>query len=98
MTIHCPCCGTPVNALPLEQAMLSLTPLMQRIVRQVERRPGISRAALADAVYADDPDGGPMWAEKTVSVTIAQQRDKLAAAGWQLVSRPRGAYRLEVAA
>ncbi len=97
----CPCCGHPMAVPNLEAACRDVGPIMARILRVVAQRPGISLAALVDAVYADDPEGGPLTARATLVRRIGQERTRLARHGLR-VRGPRGTgtyaagYRLHV--
>jgi hypothetical protein len=70
----------------------------QRLVDVVSNRPdGITIGDLVDAVYADDPDGGPVTAPRSVNAMIHMANRQLAAQGHQIrpMSLGRGArYRL----
>jgi hypothetical protein len=70
----------------------------QRVVNIVSSRPdGIAIGDLVDAVYADDPDGGPVTAPRSVNVMIHKANAQLAAQGYAIKSMwlGRGArYRL----
>lgn len=84
----CPSCGqliAPAN--PFEGR-----PVKARIYEYVSKHPGRSRMQIADAVYADDPDGGAL--DSTISVHIHWMNVKLAKLGLIIsASRKRG-YRL----
>lgn len=73
----CPCCGQPVIVSAWDAALADLSPMQRRIAEIVARRPGMSSAALADAVYARASDGGPLWAEKSVQSAICHANKKL---------------------
>jgi hypothetical protein len=68
------------------------------LVDIVSNRPdGITIGDLVDAVYADDPDGGPVTAPRSVNVMIHMANRQLAAQGFAIRSMwlGRGArYRL----
>ncbi len=89
----CPCCQRPFPpAMPVGGR------LRQRLVDLLARRPdGMSVLELMDALYADDPAGGP---ENPVVVrsTVFQTNKRLAAYGYTIKAQHRGAgarYRLE---
>ena len=54
----CECCGHPVVEY---DTLRGLTPAQQRIFNIVEKagQAGITRKQLFDAMYSDDPNGGP---------------------------------------
>lgn len=63
-TVHeCPCCGGQVEAPTVDAAIArcSLKPLEASILRAVWRGKGhpVRTEQIFDAMYADDPDGGP---------------------------------------
>lgn len=61
--------------------MACLSPMQRRIAETVARRPGRTAAELTDIVYADDQDGGPIWALESVRAQIFWANKRL---------RPRG--------
>ena len=70
----------------------------QRLLDIIGNRPdGISIGDLVELVYADDPDGGPVTALRSVNVMIHKANAQLAAQGYQIkaIWLGRGArYRL----
>lgn len=90
---HCPCCGQVVmpDAIPGAE---DGSPTFRRIVAVLHRAGGhwLPGVDLADAVYADDPDGGPETALSTISVIIRRDRHRLR--GWRIEGRARHGYRL----
>ena len=71
-------------------------PVRQRIVNIIARRPaGICRADLISLVYADDPNGGPLY-PNSVSVLVHHANKELRKQGYEITAgRGRGAlYRL----
>jgi hypothetical protein len=65
----CEACGQPVL---MRSELPPLSPIKQRILEAVQRRPGITTQALRDAVWWDDPDGGPLTDRKCLHVHVAQ--------------------------
>jgi hypothetical protein len=65
----CDTCGQPVL---MRSELPPLPPIKQRILGTVRNRPGITAQALRDAVWWDDPDGGPLTDTKCLHVHIAQ--------------------------
>lgn len=94
----CPCCGAPVEADPLAEAMRAVTPPMREIVGYLARRPGeaVPRMELAGWVYRDDPNGGPLNAEAAVGMVVRRNRHHLRAHGFDVFARvgPGGGYEL----
>jgi hypothetical protein len=89
--VACPCCGAAVAVPVFAEALAGLPPMQRAIVDLVQRRPGISRAEIAGALYVSDPNGGPEWAVSSVGAMIAKANRRLRAAGFEL-RRPRGAW------
>jgi hypothetical protein len=57
----------------------------QRLVDIVTNRPdGMAIGELVDAVYADDPDGGPVTAPRSVNVMIHKANKQLRSQGYQI--------------
>ncbi len=57
-----------------------------------------SSMQLADYCYANDPDGGPVHAQKCITNTINRMRPKLLLMGWMITSQQgRAGYELHVA-
>lgn len=72
---------------------MRLAPSQQRIVDRVRRAGpnGIASDDLRDFVYADDPDGGPLWADATLHTRIWQINRKLKAIN-KVIRAPRGGH------
>jgi hypothetical protein len=82
----CSACGQPiVPPVP------DLTPIKQRILNTVKRRPGISAEELRATVW-DDPSGGPEC-RHTIFVHISQLNRSLAEFGLTMRSEG-GGYRI----
>jgi len=83
----CECCGHP---LPEFNALRGLTRTQQKMFDAVDAsgRRGIDRRALMDAVYGDDPNGGPMYVN-TLDVMRAKMRPVLAEHGLKIVTVDR---------
>jgi hypothetical protein len=95
MTIHCPCCGHEIAAAraPIEAlAAVPLSHIQRRIVdAMVKAYPGkIGVAKIVDAVYWDDPDGGPLEPERVLQQIIYRLRLSLTAYGWTIPASPGG--------
>ena len=90
----CPTCHRP-----FPPPLVVTGSVRQRLVNIISGRPdGIEIHDLVGAVYADDPDGGPVTAPRSVNVMIHKANKQLAAQGYQIKSTwlGRGArYRLE---
>ena len=93
----CKSCGHPlINDLIPE---LKLTGMQKRILEIVNRRSptGISMQELASAVYADDPDGGPLNAGSSLRSTVFQLNRKLKPHGLRVygkIGRASDGYRI----
>lgn len=83
MALTCPCCGQSVTEAVRDPkvvlALVHLSPLQRRIADALARRFGrwCAPTDLADAVYADDPDGGPEYARTSIAVHTAVLRKRL---------------------
>lgn len=80
---HCPCCGQVWPAdrskAHAERVLASLTfagPVQTRIIEHLTKNFGswVHRKRLIDAVYHDDPDGGPDDANNCIAVTVNRIR------------------------
>jgi len=65
----CDACGQPVL---MRSELPPLSPIKQRILETVKRRPGITAQQLRDWVWVDDPNGGPLTGTKNLHVHIDQ--------------------------
>jgi hypothetical protein len=89
----CPCCGAPVEADPLAEALRAVTPTMREIVGFLASRTGrlTSARELAGWVYRDDPNGGPLYDETSIAEVVRYNRPRLRATGWDVFGvRGRG--------
>lgn len=88
----CPCCLQGVQGkTALDYALEEASPVMRRVIEAVLRRPGMSGNELCDAVYRDDPNGGPEHGIETLRVTIWRENKKLAVHGLRIGTANRGA-------
>lgn len=53
---------------------------------------------LVDAVYGDDPDGGPLYASECIRTHIHQMKPALAAVGLRIASRPYHVIEVDIIA
>lgn len=96
----CPCCGfTAGKKTPVEIAeLVSLSRLERVIFDTLAAQFGrfVPGPALADAVYADDPDGGPFSAVSCVGVRTISLRKKIEPFGLVIDGRtgPNGGRRM----
>lgn len=99
--IPCPCCKRPVQAPSLEIVIdhYRVTPLEGRILGAIWRGKGrpVQNERIFNAMYADDPDGGPSQAQMYLAfkVALCRLRKKLDGTGIEVdnVGSGRG-YRL----
>jgi hypothetical protein len=84
----CPACGQPL--VPRE---LPLPPTKRKILDVVRRRPGIGAADLRDAVWANDPGGGPEC-RHAIYVHVCQLNRLLAPRGIAVRGGITGGYRI----
>lgn len=96
----CPCCGAPMeaDAVPREELASLIeknSPVLHAIVRRLARRPGrmISVEELADYVWKDDSDGGPLEAVTAIHNAFYKGREAVQALGWDIECH-YGRYRL----
>lgn len=80
MKIKCPCCQ---GAGEIEEtAPVHLSPMQLKIYKAVRyAHYGLSSTELANKVYADRDDGGPLWASTSVCVQVKRLNERLAAVG-----------------
>lgn len=82
--IDCPCCGHPVKAPDLETIIdvCDLSKMQARVFGAIWRGRGhpVPSTKVIDAMYADDPNGGPYESEAYVrlKVCMCRLRKKLA--------------------
>lgn len=70
-------------------------PVRRRLIEILVDRPsGVSVRALADLVYADDPNGGPLAAQRSLNVIAHHANRQLATQGYRIRAewRGRGAF------
>ena len=99
--IDCPCCGQPVTApsLPIIVDKYKIRPLEARILASIWRGKGhaVQTERIFDAMYADDPDGGPppqrMYAAFKVALCHLRKRLEGSGVGIENVGY-RSGYRL----
>lgn len=92
--IVCPCCGRGLRApsLPLQGLLSVPLPkagrrIVEALVKAFPR--AVPMAVLLDAVYFDDPEGGPATADNVVRVAMIRVRRELEPLGWTI---PRGRF------
>jgi len=89
----CPACRRP-----FPPALVVTGSRRQRLVDILAGRPdGVLVRDLVDLVYADDPDGGPLTAQRSLNVIAHRANTQLRSQGYQIKSMwlGRGArYRL----
>lgn len=88
----CPCCGfREGSGNPLEIARtLRLNKSERAMFGVFASRFGafLSTRELADAVYADHPDGGPEHADSCIHVAMSRFKSKVAASGLEIDTQP----------
>lgn len=89
----CPCCRGS-GEVP-DEPPAGFTRLERKIWNAILQHDGISSEALAARVYAECPDGGPLYARNTVVRTVHTMKKKMAGFGFSIQSK-RGApgYRI----
>jgi hypothetical protein len=79
---NCPHCGSVMlNGLEMQGK------IRNRILEFVRSHPGASSHQIADYVYADDPNGGPLDASNSIIVTIIKMRPLLKLMGLNIRGR-----------
>ncbi len=89
----CECCG---QIIPPAIGALDNMRVKKRIYECVARHPeGVSRSEIIESVYADDPDGGPEFAN-VISVHVARINKLIEREGVRIHSTrgPHAVYRL----
>ena len=96
----CPLCGGERDWSPrLATAGLKLArrerAMLDALIDKAPRKIGIG--LLCDAMYADDPDGGPLDAARVAHLVKHRLRQKIAGAGLRIVSTrgPGAVYWIE---
>lgn len=85
--IDCPCCKQPVSVPTLEIVVdrYKVTPLEARILSAVWKGRGlpVQTERIFDAMYSDDPDGGPSPTRmySAFKVALCHLRDRLDGSG-----------------
>ncbi|PSJ60766.1 winged helix-turn-helix domain-containing protein [Pseudaminobacter soli (ex Li et al. 2025)] len=99
--LHCPTCGQPTRHDDLEGVIIDrgLTRSQAEILRAIVGAKGrtVTHDHILDALYRDDPDGGPEYARTIVTVFISQLRKKLAGTGIDIMTVWGVGYRLDAA-
>lgn len=105
MTFICPCCKQTLDAprAPLDGLTSApLAPQQRKIVAALARvyPRFLGKEAVIDAVYGDDPDGGPETVETIIKARISQTRSVIGKFGWTISNAQsgrgsHGRYRLE---
>jgi DNA-binding response OmpR family regulator len=94
----CGCCGQEVREVSVDALIVSskLTATEQTIVEILARANGkvVPVSKIADELYADHPDGGPLCAHGVIYVTIHRLRQKLRKAWVESPLGRNGGYRL----
>lgn len=101
--IPCPCCAQPVNVPTLEIVIMhcKLTQLEARILRVIWKARGspVHVERVFDAMYEDDPDGGPPYKKMydAFKVALCHLRAKLKGTGIGIANYGyRRGYRLTI--
>ena len=85
--MNCPCCGSSIVVLAWQQALETLTPTERRVIDVVTQAPGLQEPQLAERVYANRWDGGPLAAGQIVRAMIHRANKKLVPHGFRVISR-----------
>jgi hypothetical protein len=94
--MRCPCCNGS-GVIP-DGPPVYLSKLEAKVWDVIRRHPGISSDDLADRVYSDRDDGGPLYARSNVIKTVGLLNKRLIKAGFRVENRnttkTHGGYRL----
>ena len=85
--MRCPCCGSDVVIPEWQRALDTLTPTERRVIDVITTAPGLQEPELAERVYANRWDGGPLAAGQIVRAMINRANKKLVPLGFRVISR-----------
>lgn len=100
-TMICPCCRrpfeddwVPIDALPAIFRGRVQSALLRHLIEHLGSPRSVRQ--IAAAVYSDDPDGGPEFAEQSVQVMVSTMRRKMreSAVGWTIHGKCGQGYML----
>lgn len=98
MAVNCPCCGQPIDDSGARSLIGIRLGKQERaiILELVHAFPaGVTNEHMQTVLYHDDPNGGPEWSSKIVSILMWRVRKKVEAMGWTIPDgRKHGDYRL----
>lgn len=75
-----------------------LTPLERVVAWRLSEGRTVSRSELIKALYGDDPEGGPLFAERNIYILIYELRRCLSNEGLSIVTLPRVGWYVDDAA
>lgn len=86
MAVTCPCCGSLVDQMPALGLAEFLDGYRRKIVEELASvYPGsMTMAEMIHALYGDDPDGGPLAADNSISVYNWRIRKVIEPHGWTI--------------
>lgn len=93
----CPCCGRPdIKVEEKTMVEAKLTPKERVLFSTIARRRGdeTTLSAIFDALWGDDPNGGPDHAENVIRQFVMRSRAKLAPFGFGIETVHGIGYRL----
>lgn len=87
----CPCCGQQVEDSVASLACLQLKGHEGVVLAELIRTypGGASNERLREVMYREHADGGPVTADKIVSITLWRAKKRLAKAGWTITDGRR---------
>jgi len=97
----CPCCGSTMKRVPVDALRFLRASRAEVAVISIlaDAYPmWVPTSVIADRVYADDPNGGPLYADKSVAVRLNRLKGRLADLGWRtkgMMGRNSQGVRLE---
>lgn len=91
----CSLCGRPI--LVLDPNAMTIQRRQKQVLEMLLRSPGrfVAKSRIIDAIYGDDPDGGPDDAEGSVQAHISKLRRLLKPLGYSIESARFDGYRLQ---
>jgi len=92
-TLECAPASAVADAFRRLGAMLDdLSPMQAALVQAILRRPGITTSQICDALWQNDPNGGPDAAPQSVAQRAYHARKRMAPHGYTVRSAGRRWY------
>ncbi|WP_305968577.1 MULTISPECIES: hypothetical protein [unclassified Mameliella] len=88
--LRCPSCGQPFEADRVAAARDVLSPTQRRIFDVIRENPDFQIEQIANRVWEDDPNGGPLHAHGNISAQICYANKRLEPLGLRIAASHRG--------